>query len=74
MVQAKSSIATISAANEVPKMLAPKISETESEKDILIDGEQIKMTPLDEIKQKKLNEKLDLSGIEHWTEEQKSQA
>ena len=73
-VQAKSSIATISAANEVPKMLAPKISETESEKDILIDGEQIKITPLDEIKQKKLNEKLDLSGIEHWTEEQKSQA
>ena len=72
-VQAKSSIATISAANEVPKMLAPKISKTESRREIIKDGEEIKMTPLDETKQEKLREKLDLSGIEQCTEEQKSQ-
>ena len=35
-------------------MLAPKISETESRREIIKDGEEIKMTPLDETKQEKL--------------------
>ena len=55
------------------KMLAPKISKTESRREIIKDGEEIKMTPLDETKQEKLRKKLDLSGIEQCTEEQKSQ-
>ena len=73
-VQAKSSIATISAANEVPKMLAPRFNEKESVEEINKNGEEIKMTPLDKESQEKLKNKLDLSGTDEWSEEQKSAA
>ena len=73
-VQAKSSIATISAANEVPKMLAPRFNEKESVEEINKNGEEIKMTPLDKESQEKLKIKLDLSGTDEWSEEQKSAA
>ena len=73
-VQAKSSIATISAVNEVPKMLAPRFNEKESVEEINKNGEEIKMTPLDKESQEKLKNKLDLSGTDEWSEEQKSAA
>ena len=66
-------MATIAAANKVPRMLALKIMEDKKAGDIIKIGEQVKMTPLDDEKQEKLNSKLDLTGIENWTQEQKDQ-
>ena len=71
-VQAKSSLATISAANEVPRLLAPKeINDNQSRDDIVQENGQIKMTPLNEEKQKQLFDKVDLTGTEDWTDDQK---
>ena len=55
-------------------MLAPKMMtlEQDSVKDDT-NRQSINMTPLGEEDQKKLNSKLDLDGIENWTEEQKEQ-
>ena len=74
IVQVKSNLATIAAANEVLKMLAPKMVTLEQDlgKDDT-NRQSIKMIPLDEEDQKKLNNKLDLGGIEDWNEEQKEQ-
>ena len=73
-VEAKSNLATIAAANEVPRMLAPKMIDSE-QKPVENDTnmQSINMTPLGKEDQEKLNNKLNLEGIENWTEEQKEQ-
>ena len=72
MVQAKSCLATISAANEDPKTLAPKIVNDENSKEEIIEENgEIKMVPLAPNKQEQLFSKVDLSGTEDWTEDQK---
>ena len=70
----KSNLAATAAANEVPRMLAPKM--VTPEQDLGKDdtkSQSIKMIPLGEEDQKKLNDKLDLGEIEDWNEEQKEQ-
>ena len=58
-------IAKVTAANQVPNMLAPKyVGQTQNS------GE--KGPQLDEIWRKKLWEQVDISGSESWTEEQKN--
>ena len=73
-VQVKSNLATIAAANKLPRMLAPKMMPPEQNtgKDDT-NRQSINMSPLSEEDQKKLNDKLDLGGIENWTEEQVKQ-
>ena len=50
----------MAAANVVPHMLAPKIG-----------GGEVKVTPLSPEQQKKLNSKLDMTGIKEWSQEDK---
>ena len=54
-------------------MLAPKIvrdSEDKAQgKPVVNDGGEVKLAPLSPEQQKKLNSKLDLMGIEEWSQE-----
>ena len=75
MLKAKTCVAKMAAANVVPHMLAPKIvkgsgnkAQTES---VVNEGEEVKLTPLTPEQQKKLNSKLDLTGTENWSQEDK---
>lgn len=64
------------AANVVPSMLTPKLKEKSSSKleepKLIGEGDRIKMECLDEEQQAKLMTKLDLSGIENWSEKDQS--
>ena len=67
-VQSKTAMEKFSATNSVPDMLAPHATkEIHTE-----EGDKI-LPPLPEDKQTKLLEKVDLSGTESWTSEQKDQ-
>ena len=75
VLKAKTCVAKMAAANVVPHMLAPKIvkgsgnkAQTES---VVNEGEEVKLTPLTPEQQKKLNSKLDLTGTENWSQEDK---
>ena len=57
---------TISAGNEVPKMLAPKTDLVNGQEIKKESGKGIDLTPLSKEKQELLMMKLDLSGIEKW--------
>ena len=61
------------AANIVPNMIAPKLKKEakydENKPNLVQDGDQLKMKPLNEEQQAKLMTKLDLTGIENWTKE-----
>ena len=75
VLKAKICIAKMAAANVVPHMLVPKIvrdSEDKAQaKPVVNDGEEVKLAPLSPEQQKKLNSKLDLMGIEEWSQEDK---
>ena len=65
----------MAAANVVPHMLAPKIVKGFEDKaqaePVVKEGGEVKLTPLSPEQQKKLNNKLDLMGIEEWSQEDK---
>ena len=65
----------MAAANVVPPMLVLKIVEGFEDKaqaePAVNDGGEVKLTPLSPEQQKKLNNKLDLTGIEEWNQEDK---
>ena len=75
VLKAKTCIAKMAAANVVLHMLAPKIvrnSEDKAQvKPVVNDEGEVKLTPLSPEQQKKLNSKLDLMGIEEWSQEDK---
>ena len=68
-------VALVSAANQVPNMLAPKYVKPESEEDKKILTDRVvsiqSQKNLDRIT--KLWEQLDITGLDSWTEEQKIQ-
>ena len=75
VLKAKTCVAKMAAANMVPHMLAPKIvkgsgnkAQTES---VVDEGEEVKLTPLPPEQHKKLTSKLDLTGTENWSQEDK---
>ena len=74
-LKSKTCIAKMAAANVVPHMLAPKIvknTEAENQTELLIEENgKVRMIPLSEEQQEKLKGKLDLSGIEEWSQEDK---
>ena len=75
VLKAKTCVVKMAAANVVPHMLAPKIvkdseDKVQTEHVMNINGE-VKMTPLSPEQQKKLNSKLDLTGIKEWNQEDK---
>ena len=75
-LKTKTCAARMAAANVVPHMLAPKIvknSENEDQmKHVIEENGEVKMTPLSPEQQKKLNSRLDLTGIEGWNQEDKN--
>ena len=75
VLKAKTCVARMAAANVVLHMLVPKIvkgSEDKAQaKPVVNGGGEIKLTPLPPEQQKKLNDKLDLTGIEEWSQEDK---
>ena len=75
VLKAKTCVARMAAANVVLHMLAPKIvkdSEDKAQaKPVVNEGGEIKLTPLPPEQQKKLNDKLDLTGIKEWSQEDK---
>ena len=74
-LKAKTCEARMAAANVVPHMLAAKIvKDSEDEvhtEQVVNENGEVKMTPLSPELQKKLNNKLDLRGIEGWSQEDK---
>ena len=66
-------VALVSAANQVPNMLAPKYVQAESEKDekILIDRTVSIQSQKNLDRTVKLWEQLDITGSDSWTEKQK---
>ena len=75
VLKAKTCVARMAAANLVPHMLMPKIVKGSEDKaqaePVVNEGGEIKLTPLPPEQQKKLNDKLDLTGIEEWSQEDK---
>ena len=75
VLKAKTCVARMAAANVVLHMLAPKIvkgfEDRAHAKPVVKEGGEIKLTPLSPEQQKKLNNKLDLTGIEEWSQEDK---
>ena len=65
----------MAAANVVLHMLAPKIvkgSKDKAQAELVVnEGEEVKLTPLCPEQQRKLNSKMDLTGIEGWSQEDK---
>ena len=68
VLKAKTCVAKMAVANVVPHMLAPKIvkgSEDKAQAEPVVNKEEeVKLTPLSPEQQKKLNSKLDMTGIE----------
>ena len=75
VLKAKTCVAKMAAANVVLHMSAPKIVGTFEDKaqakPVVNDEGEVKLTPLSPEQQKKLNSKLDLMGIEEWSQEHK---
>ena len=75
ILKAKTCVARMAAANVVLHMLAPKIVKDSKDKVqvelVVNEGGEVKLTPLLPEQQKKLNNKLDLTGIEEWSQEDK---
>ena len=75
VLKAKTCVAKMAEANVVPHMLAPKIVKDSADKaqsePVVNEGGEVKLTPLSPEQQKKLNNKLDLTGIEEWSQEDK---
>ena len=75
VLKAKTCVAKLAAANVVLHMLAPKIvkgSEDEAQAEPVVnEGGEVKLTPSSPEQQKKLNSKLDMTGIEEWSQEDK---
>ena len=75
VLKAKTCVARMAAANVVPHMLAPKIvgdSEDKAQKKpVGGKGEEVKLAPLSPEQQEKLKSKLDLTGINDWSQEDK---
>ena len=75
VLKAKTCIAKMAAANVVPHMSVPKIIKDSGDKaqakPVVNDEGEVKLTPLSPEQQKKLNSKLDLMGIEEWSQEDK---
>ena len=75
VLKAKICVARMAAANVVLHMLVPKIVKGFEDKaqaePVVNDGGEVKLTPLSPEQQKKLNNKLDLMGIEEWSQEDK---
>ena len=70
-IRPKAIVATISAGNEVPKMLAPKTDLVNGQEIKKESGKGIDLTPLSKEKQELLMTKLDLSGIEKWNDNER---
>ena len=74
-LKANTFVVKMAAANVVPHTLAPKIikdSENKIQTEYVIkENGEVKVTPLFPIQQKKLNSKLDLTGTEGWSQEDK---
>ena len=74
VLKAKTCVARMAAANVVLHMLAPKIVKDSKDKaqaePVVNKGGEVKLTPLLP-EQQKLNNKLDLTGIEEWSQEDK---
>ena len=74
VLKAKTCVAKMAAANVVLHMLVPKIvkgSKDKAQAEPVVDEEgEVKLTPLSP-EQQKLNSKLDLTGIEKWSQEDK---
>ena len=66
-LKAKTCVARMAAANVVLHMLAPKTQTGH----VMKENGEVKMTLLSPGQQKKLNSKLDLTGIEGWSQEDK---
>ena len=75
MLKAKTCVAKMVAANVVLHMLVPKIvkdSEDEVQAEPVVnEGGEVKLTPLSPGQQKNLNSKLDMTGIEEWSQKDK---
>ena len=75
VLKAKTCVAKMAVANVVPHMLAPKIVKGSEDKaqaePVVNEGGEVKLTPLSPEQQKKLNSKLDMTGIEEWSQEDK---
>ena len=73
VLKAKICVAEMVAANVVLYMLAPKIVKGSEDKaqaePVVNEGREVKLTPLSPEQQKKLNSKLDMTGIEEWSQE-----
>ena len=75
VLKAKTCVARMAAANVVPHMLAPKIVRDSEDKAQMEpvggEGEEAKLAPLPPEQQEKLKSKLDLTGIDDWSQEDK---
>ena len=75
VLKAKTCVARMAAANVVPHMLAPKIvgdsKDKAQKKPVGGKGEEVKLAPLSPEQQEKLKSKLDLTGINDWSQEDK---
>ena len=75
ILKAKTCVAKMAAANVLPHMLAPKKvknSEKENQSEHLIEEDgKVRMNPLTAKQQAKLMSKLDLTGTEGWSQEDK---
>ena len=75
VLKAKTCVARMAAANVVLHMLAPKIvgdSEDKAQKEpVGGEGEEVRLAPLSPEQQEKLKSKLDLTGIDDWSQEDK---
>ena len=75
VLKAKTCVANMAAANVVLHVLAPKIvkgSEDEAQAEPVVnEGGEVKLTLLPPEQQKKLISKLDMTGIEEWSQEDK---
>ena len=75
VLKAKTCVARMAAANVVLHMLGLKIvkdfKDKAQVKPVVNDGGEVKLTPLSPEQQNKLNSKLDLMGIEEWSQEDK---
>ena len=75
VLKAKTCVARMAAANIVPHMLAPKIVKDSEDKAQMEpvggEGEEVKLAPLSPEQQEKLKSKLDLTGINEWSQEDK---
>ena len=75
VLKAKTCLAKMAVANVVPHMLVPKIVEGSEDKaqaePVVNEGEEVKLTLLSPEQQKKLNSKLEMTGIGEWSQEDK---